>query len=206
MNDNRYKECLNKIDKYYKSNPDITTNELEKTIYNIEYNVLTKNSSIGPKKILDIDIVWIYRVAFVIIVLAIGLVDILNNSFDGTYYFGAIFYLAGLFIGLNIKGVGLIFLLSHGGTGIGIMLVPTIINILKSPLMSDLANNNIMSILVIAFIAIVLAILMTVFYNLSDQFKNKNYSLPVILVLYMIGIVIIKIIPIIYNIHIDNVF
>lgn len=206
MNDNRYKECLNKIDKYYKSNPDITTNELEKTIYNIEYNVLTKNSSIGPKKILDIDIVWIYRVAFVIIVLAIGLVDILNNSFDGTYYFGAIFYLAGLFIGLNIKGVGLIFLLSHGGTGIGIMLVPTIINILKSPLMSDLANNNIMSILVIAFIAIVLAILMTVFYNLSDQFKNKNYSLPVILLLYMIGIVIIKIIPVIYNIHIDNVF
>ena len=206
MNDNRYKECLNKIDKYYKSNPDITTNELEKTIYNIEYNVLTKNSSIGPKKILDIDIVWIYRVAFVIIVLAIGLVDILNNSFDGTYYFGAIFYLAGLFIGLNIKGVGLIFLLSHGGTGIGIMLVPTIINILKNPLMSDLANNNIMSILVIAFIAIVLAILMTVFYNLSDQFKNKNYSLPVILLLYIIGIVIIKIIPIIYNIHIDNVF
>lgn len=206
MNDNRYKECLNKIDKYYKSNPDITTNELEKTIYNIEYNVLTKNSSIGPKKILDIDIVWIYRVAFVIIVLAIGLVDILNNSFDGTYYFGAAFYLAGLFIGLNIKGVGLIFLLSHGGTGIGIMLVPTIINILKSPLMSDLANNNIMSILVIAFIAIVVAILMTVFYNLSDQFKNKNYSLPVILLLYMIGIVIIKIIPIIYNIRIDNVF
>jgi len=202
MNDNRYKECLNKIDKYYKSNPDITTNELEKTIYNIEYNVLTKNSSVGPKKILDVDIVWIYRVAFVIIVLAIGLVDILNNSFDGTYYFGAAFYLAGLFIGLNIKGVGLIFLLSHGGTGIGIMLVPTIINILKSPLMSDLANNNIMSILVIAFIAIVVAILMTVFYNLSDQFKNKNYSLPVILLLYMIGIVIIKIIPIIYNIHI----
>lgn len=202
MNDNRYKECLNKIDKYYKSNPDITTNELEKTIYNIEYNVLTKNSSVGPKKILDIDIVWIYRVAFVIIVLAIGLVDILNNSLDGTYYFGAAFYLAGLFIGLNIKGVGLIFLLSHGGTGIGIMLVPTIINILKSPLMSDLANNNIMSILVIAFIAIVVAILMTVFYNLSDQFKNKNYSLPVILLLYTIGIVIIKIIPIIYNIGI----
>lgn len=202
MNDNRYKECLNKIDKYYKSNPDITTNELEKTIYNIEYNVLTKNNNIGPKKILDVDIIWIYRVAFVIIVLAIGLVDILNNSFDGTYYFGAAFYLAGLFIGLNTKGVGLIFLLSHGGTGIGIMLVPTIINILKSPLMSDLANNNIMSILVIAFIAIVVAILMTVFYNLSDQFKNKNYSLPVILLLFMIGIVIIKIIPIIYNIHI----
>ena len=202
MNDNRYKECLNKIDKYYKSNPDITTNELEKTIYNIEYNVLTKNSNIGPKKILDVDMVWIYRVAFVIIVLAIGLVDILNNSFDGTYYFGAAFYLAGLFIGLNIKGVGLIFLLSHGGIGIGIMLVPTIINIFKSPLMSDLANNNIMSILVIAFIAIVVAILMTVFYNLSDQFKNKNYSLPVIFLLFTIGIVIIKIIPIIYNIHI----
>lgn len=202
MNDSRYKECLNKMDNYYKSNPDITINELEKTIYNIEYNVLTKDSSISPKKILDIDIVWIYRVAFVIIVLAIGLVDIINNSFDGTYYFGAAFYLAGLFIGLNTKGVGLIFLLSHGGTGLGIMLVPTILNILKSPLMSDLANNNIMSLLVIAFIAIVVAILITVFYNLSDQFKNKNYSLPIILLLYMIGIVIIKVIPIMYNIHI----
>lgn len=202
MNDSRYKECLNKMDNYYKSNPDITINELEKTIYNIEYNVLTKDSSISPKKILDIDIVWIYRVAFVIIVLAIGLVDIINNSFDGTYYFGAAFYLAGLFIGLNTKGVGLIFLLSHGGTGLGIMLVPTILNILKSPFMSDLANNSIMSLLVIAFIAIVVAILITVFYNLSDQFKNKNYSLPIILLLYMIGIVIIKVIPIIYNIHI----
>lgn len=149
MNDNRYKECLNKIDKYFKSNPDITINELEKTIYNIEYNVLTKDSNVTSKKILDVDIVWIYRVAFVIIVLAIGLVDIINNSFDGTYYFGASFFLAGLFIGLSTKGVGLIFLLSHGGTGLGIMLVPTILNILKSPLMSDLANNSIMSLLLL---------------------------------------------------------
>lgn len=202
MNDNKYKEYLNKIDKYYKSNPDITINELEKTTYNIEYNILTKDSNVTSKKILDIDMIWIYRVAFVIIVLAIGLVDIINNSFDGTYYFGAAFFLAGLFIGLNTKGVGLIFLLSHGGIGLGIMLVPTILNILKSPFMSDLANNSIMSLLVIAFIAIVVAILMTVFYNLSNLFKNKNYSLPVILLLYMIGIVIIKVIPIIYNIHI----
>ena len=31
MNDNRYKECLNKIDKYYKSNPDI---DITRTKYN----------------------------------------------------------------------------------------------------------------------------------------------------------------------------
>lgn len=144
----------------------------------------------------------IFKIVFVIIVLLAGLIDLLDTTFDGTYYAGVIFFLIGMFTGLNGEKFDLIFLFSHGLTGLGLMLVPTIINIFKSPIMSDLANNSIMSLLVIAFIAIVVAILMTVFYNLSDQFKNKNYSLPIILLLYMTGIVIIKVIPIIYNIHI----
>ena len=44
MNDDKYKECLNKIDEYYKKSPDITTDELEKAVYNMEYNILTKDS------------------------------------------------------------------------------------------------------------------------------------------------------------------
>lgn len=42
MNDNKYKECLNKIDKYYKSNPDITTNELEKLYIILSITFLRK--------------------------------------------------------------------------------------------------------------------------------------------------------------------
>lgn len=206
MNNSRYQKCLEEIEESYKKYPNNTIKELEKAVYNMQYNNNMKDSGICSKKFLDVDVVWLYRVGFVIIVLATGLVSIFNNSFDGAYYFGAIFYLAGLFVGLSAKGVGLVFLLSHGGTGLGLMIGPTIKNIIESPLMSDLANNNIMNLLVIAFIAIVVAILMTVFYNLSEKFKSKSYSLPVILLLYLIGIVIIKVIPIIYNIHVENLF
>lgn len=206
MNDNKYKEYLNKIDEYYKDNPDTTIKELEKATNNIEYVILMKNSGINSSKFLGDKSVQMYIAAFVIIILAIGLLGIRNNSFDGAYYFGSIFYITGLLVGLNAKGVGLIALLTHGGTGFGLMIGPTIRNIIESPVMSDLANNNIISLLVIAFIAIVVAIIMTIFYNLSEKFKSKKYSLPVILLLYMIGIVIIKVIPVIYNIRIDNLF
>ena len=95
MNDNRYKEYLNKIDEYYKDNPDTTIKELEKATNNIEYVILMKNSGINSSKFLGDKSVQMYIAAFVIIILAIGLLGIRNNSFDGAYYFGSIFYITG---------------------------------------------------------------------------------------------------------------
>ena len=39
------------------------------------------------------------------------------------YLFGEVFFLAGLFVGLNFPVIGLLFLLTHGGSGLLIMIV-----------------------------------------------------------------------------------
>lgn len=206
MNDDKYKESLNKINKYYKENPDITTNELEKAVYNIEYNILMKNNDVKNSKGIDIEPVWLYRIGFVILILLIGLIDIAYGNFDGNYYFACIFFLAGLFVGLYVRGFGLIFLLSHGLSGLALMIGPTIKSILSSPIITDLANKSILFFIVIGIIALITAFLMTALYNLSNKIQNNKYSLLIIFILYIFGILIIKLIPIIYGISVNSTF
>lgn len=206
MNDDKYKESLNKINKYYKENPDITTNELEKAVYNIEYNILMKNNDVKNSKGIDIEPVWLYRIGFVILILLIGLIDIAYGNFDGNYYFACIFFLAGLFVGLYVRGFGLIFLLSHGLSGLALMIGPTIKSILSSPIITDLANKSILFFIVIGIIALITAFLMTALYNLSNKIQGNKYSLLIIFILYIFGILMIKLIPIIYDISVTSTF
>lgn len=206
MNDDKYKESLNKINKYYKENPDITTNELEKAVYNIEYNILMKNNDVKNSKGIDIEPVWLYRIGFVILILLIGLIDIAYGNFDGNYYFACIFFLAGLFVGLYVRGFGLIFLLSHGLSGLALMIGPTIKSILSSPIITDLANKSILFFIVIGIIALITAFLMTALYNLSNKIQGNKYSLLIIFILYIFGILVIKLIPIIYGISVTSTF
>ena len=206
MNDDKYKESLNKINKYYKENPDITTNELEKAVYNIEYNILMKNNDVKNSKGIDIEPVWLYRIGFVILILLIGLIDIAYGNFDGNYYFACIFFLAGLFVGLYVRGFGLIFLLSHGLSGLALMIGPTIKSILSSPIITDLANKSILFFIVIGIIALITAFLMTALYNLSNKIQGNKYSLLIIFILYLFGILVIKLIPIVYGISVTSTF
>lgn len=206
MNDDKYKESLNKINEYYKENPDITTNELEKAVYNIEYNILMKNNDVKNSKGIDIEPVWLYRIGFVILILLIGLIDIAYGNFDGNYYFACIFFLAGLFVGLYVRGFGLIFLLSHGLSGLALMIGPTIKSILSSPIITDLANKSILFFIVIGIIALITAFLMTALYNLSNKIQGNKYSLLIIFILYIFGILMIKLIPIIYGISVTSTF
>lgn len=206
MNDDKYKESLNKINEYYKENPDITTNELEKAVYNIEYNILMKNNDVKNSKGIDIEPVWLYRIGFVILILLIGLIDIAYGNFDGNYYFACIFFLAGLFVGLYVRGFGLIFLLSHGLSGLALMIGPTIKSILSSPIITDLANKSILFFMVIGIIALITAFLMTALYNLSNKIQGNKYSLLIIFILYIFGILVIKLIPIIYGISVTSTF
>lgn len=206
MNDDKYKESLNKINEYYKENPDITTNELEKAVYNIEYNILMKNNDVKNSTGIDIEPVWLYRIGFVILILLIGLIDIAYGNFDGNYYFACIFFLAGLFVGLYVRGFGLIFLLSHGLSGLALMIGPTIKSILSSPIITDLANKSILFFMVIGIIALITAFLMTALYNLSNKIQGNKYSLFIIFILYLFGILMIKLIPIIYGIGVTSTF
>lgn len=184
---------IDKIKTRYNKYPDDTLKKL--SVFTSEFD----NKSSFIKDNLN----TIYKVAFVIIVALLGSVTVLTNEeFSMLYYFGCIFFIAGLYVGLSVPKFGLIFLFSHGGTGIGLMLVPYIMNILKSPYLSDLPNNNIFKLLFCSLLCFIIAFIMTVIYNLSDKFKNNKFSLLITFILYIIGISIILLIPIIYKISI----
>lgn len=140
----------------------------------------------------------ICKVSFVIIILLLGIVAIVNNNI--IYYFGCAFFIAGLYIGLTVPKFGLLFLISHGMTGIGFMLVPQVSNILKSPYLSDVPGNDIIILLYCALFCFIIAFIMTVIYNLSDKVKINKYFLPVIFILYLITISIVLFIPNIFKI------
>ena len=102
--------------------------------------------------------------------MCIFLISITNISYGSEqfmmYFFGTVFFLAGLFIGLNVPVFGIIFLFSHGGSGFGII--------------------------------------STIFYNVSKKIRDKKYSLLIILAMFAIGITIIQVLPMIYNIPLGS--
>lgn len=51
----------------------------------------------------------IFKIVFAFIILLAGLIGIIDRSFDGTYYAGVIFFLIGIFMGLNDDKFNLIF-------------------------------------------------------------------------------------------------
>lgn len=85
----------------------------------------------------------IFKIVFVIIVLLAGLIDLLDTTFDGTYYAGIIFFLIGMFTRLNGEKFDLIFLFSHGLIGLGLMIGPVLYKVIKSPILTDSANFTI---------------------------------------------------------------
>ena len=126
------------------------------------------------------------------------------------YMFGLVFFLAGLFIGLNVPVFGLIFLCSHGGTGIIIMLSSllgsdenslfyNIGRIFKNPMFSDGGMPSNLRLHLCAIVAVlVTALVYTVLHNLSPRLKENKIHMIIILALFLIGIVLVGLIPRMY--------
>lgn len=120
------------------------------------------------------------------------------------YFFGTVFFLAGLFIGLNGPIFGIIFLFSHGGAGLGIMCFSKIKGILDSPLMTD-GPSNLQYLLATGAGLIVAGIISTIFYNVSKKIRDQKYSLPIILAMFAVGIAIIQVLPLMFNINVASI-
>ena len=74
--------------------------------------------------------------------LTVLLVGLISKELIPMYYFGLVFFIAGLCVGLFQQGFGLVFLFSHGGTGLGLMLVPRVMSVFDKPYMSDNPPQN----------------------------------------------------------------
>lgn len=147
----------------------------------------------------------IFKIVFVIIVLLAGFIGLLDTTFYGSYYAGVIFFLIGMFAGLNEDKFDLIFLFSHGLSGLGLMIGPVLYKVLKSPILTDSANN-IMIYLIVSIVILASGFITTTFYNLNYKVRDYKYSLPIILLLFLIGILMIKFLPTIYGIDISQSF
>lgn len=85
------------------------------------------------------------------------------------------------------------------------MIGPVIHKVLKSPILTDLANN-IMIYLIVSIVILASGFITTTLYNLNYKVRNYKYSLPIILSLFLIGILMIKFLPTIYGIDISFPF
>lgn len=189
MNDN-FEEYNNRLKELHKKSPSKTTSELKSLVQRLENE---NNYNDDNNRLLgDIEA---EKLVIVILCFAFAAVGIINFSLEMSlaYYFGLIFFLAGFFIGNTQKYFGLIFLFSHGGTGLGVMIGPLLSEIYDNPLMQD-GFNSLHLFLNIAYGIILLAIIISVLRNLSDNFKEKKYSLALPLAVFLIGVTIIEII------------
>lgn len=185
----------NKLKELYKNDPATVTKELRKLVNKLTYpgeepNEKLFNNSIDKEK---------FIICMMCILMALlGLLNWGNGEALGLYYFGLIFFLAGYFVSTQAKGAGIIFLFSHGMTGLGLMIYFTLHDILESPLMKDSPKNLLMYLGVVICI-IVVATIITILRNLSETFKLKKYTSIIPLALYFIAILMAVLLPKIIN-------
>lgn len=185
---------IEELKKLYTEKPTETINTLNETIINLKNNTTeeTINKKYSKKTLIS--------GIFVVCILLISITNIsYGMEYFMMYFFGAIFFLAGLFIGLNVPVFGIIFLFTHGCTGLGLMCLNKITQILESPIMTD-NPSSLQTFLLLGVGLIVIGIVTTIIYNISKQFKNKEYSLVFILGVLTIGITIIQVLPYAFNI------
>ena len=184
---NSFEDKLNKLRELHDKNSMIIDHEVDYIIS--KYGTERK---VDPKKLKKF-----MFVTFVILCALLGLVNAFNSNIDmdiSRYYFGILFFLAGLFVGLSFKSFGLIFLFTHGGTGLGLMLIPIIKNLELKMYLTD--NPTFLLIyLRIIIIAIILAIILTVLYNLNDRLKDNIKIYSLIFILYLLAITMVVILP-----------
>jgi hypothetical protein len=143
----------------------------------------------------------------IIIILLVGLLPLKTGDVESIpfYYFGFIFFIAGFFIGTSIPGFGIIFLFSHGMTGLGLMTVPTLLNIINNPYMTD-NPKNIYIYLGVICVLFAVAVIKTIIdslnklKNISFSYKKTNKkNQAIIILLFTVGIVLVEVLPFIVD-------
>ena len=188
-----FNEQIEELKIAYDNNPNKVKKELRKALINIKMS----------KKISkDIDIDMLITALLIIIIILIGLINIKSY---GMYLFGVAFFLAGLFIGLKENKFGLIFLLSHGCTGMCIMIGSQLADIFNSPIIEDI-NITAYIYLGLGILLIIIAVILTVIHNLSNNLKEIKWVQNLILGLFIIAFLIAALFPhIITNLNTINI-
>ena len=188
-----FNEYLEELKALYEKYPDRALEEAKHAKERIKNSRDSQQDNQRGNILSDIDLELL---SIVIVVIIIALLSLFNPVIDNIvlYIFGLAFFLAGFFIGATQKGFGLVFLCSHGMTGLCIMVASFLSPVLSSPLMTE-NPDKIFSYLGIAITVFLVAIIVTVLINLSDNLKKKRFIKTIALLCYMVGFFLIAILP-----------
>ncbi len=163
----------------FEKDPELTDKELKNAIKRIKLTQdMRKHPILGD---INIDVA-----IPIVISLGIVLVGLINIETFFIYIFGVVFFLAGYFVSFYNEGVGLIFLFSHGITGLCVMVGSMISKIGLSGLTDSTFSVRIfMGVALMLFIA---GTVMSILCNLSKNFREMVKNLP--LVIYFFGFLV----------------
>ena len=164
----------------------------------IDYNDNSNNNildRLGISKNKDI----FFLVLIYTLILIFGLIVFIPYHINNiaVFFFGFVFFVAGMQIGLGTetKGFGLIFVFSHGGTGLGCIYTSLLMDRFNPDILTDLSSN--MKIYLIATISLtIISFLAMTIYNLSDIISWRKMSKVVILLLFALSIFLVGMLPV----------
>ena len=143
-------------------------------------------------------------VFLITIIVLIGLINISSSYLF--YLMGIVFFLSGIFIGFNEKGFGLIFLFSHGFSGLCLMIGSQIYDVINNPLLHDNAYN-VWIYMGIGVLLIIIAFLIAVFINLSDNLRHNYKIKNIVFSILVVVLFMSALLPhILYNLYSFSLF
>ncbi len=191
-----------KLEDLRSKNPEVVDKRFDQFIKQLDYEIDNKVKDkvdflgrLGINENRDI----LYMVIIYLAIIIYGTYLLVPNYVDnlGLLFFGMVFFIAGIQIGFGkeTRGFGLIFVFSHGGTGLGCIITSLLINRFDFNKISDLSANLRLYILITIGILII-AIIAMVIYNLSDILSWRKYNKVIILLLFAAVIFLVGMLPV----------
>ena len=192
MNDEYYSKYIDELHKRYETDPVSAVNLLSDSINRLKPRKIVLNEK-------QINIILMVLITALTVFSTFICAESLSMQI-----FGSIFFFAGLFIGLYIPGFGLIFLLSHGLTGLYLMNQDIFSKLVDNPVLSD-PSSYMTKYLSITSIVLICAFIATVAHNIFvKKVREIKYIRPIILLLWLAGLVLFRLIP--YRMGISELF
>lgn len=201
-NKERYDKYIEELNECYNKDETKTLAGMKDALNRIN-NDINFEGELKAKLLNNLDKVFVGILCLLII-----LAGLLNVQGYMMYFFGLLFFFAGIFIGLFGKVFGIVFLFTHGLTGFVIMINSMLAKgneffnidiILKNPLLRD-GQSFLKTYLLIILVVIIIAFISVILYNTLNTVKNKKYSIVIPFALFFIALIMVYLINPIFNI------
>ena len=194
MEDNQFEKYMKLLRESYEKKPKNTLIEMEIILKKLHMITNQNSESIlqsFSKAFKEISFFPVFIIICFIVSSLIGLFQIQNYEM---YLFGEVFFFAGLGVGLFVPAFGLLFLMSHGGTGFCLMIGSLLSDFITSPIWSDnpVGLYFYFGIMIVILIG---AVIISIVHNLSASVKKNRKIFYLIGILYLIILLMAGILP-----------